>query len=159
MSVIETSTKATSASCQFGWDQFLWLVRIPCGAPRGAGCSITIGLLIHEHNTLIISHERGVAGVSAATLSTGSTTWSRPMYRRPIRRVYGVGQTKWGHKIMAIILSNLDWFTIFFTARFLGTFAVNWLLQFPPLLAYVATLPCETFVSENKQLTTKYKVV
>jgi len=28
-----------------------------------------------------------------------------------------------------------------------------------PLLAYVATLPCETLVLENKQLTINYKVV
>ena len=31
----------------------------------------------------------------------------------------------------------------FFTERFLGKFAVNWLLKIPPFLAYVATLPCE----------------
>jgi len=38
--------------------------------------------------------------------------------------------------------------------------AVNWfLLKIPPLLARVATLPCETLTSENKRFTTNYKVV
>jgi len=50
---------------------------------------------------------------------------------------------------MAIILSNLIRFTIF-TGRFLGKFAVNWLLKFPTLLAYVATLLCEN-VNVRKQ--------
>jgi len=45
---------------------------------------------------------------------------------------YRVGQ-KWGHKIMAMILSNLNRFTIF-TGRFLGKFAVNWLVKVPLLL-------------------------
>jgi len=35
---------------------------------------------------------------------------------------------------------------IVFTGRFLGKFAVKWILKVPPLLAYVATLPCETLV-------------
>jgi len=51
---------------------------------------------------------------------------------------------------MAIILSNLNRFTTSFTGRFLGKFAVNYLLAIPPLLAYFATLSCETLVSENK---------
>jgi len=47
---------------------------------------------------------------------------------------------------------------IFFTERFLGKFAVKWILKIPPHLAYVATLPCETLMSEkNKPLTTNYK--
>jgi len=32
-------------------------------------------------------------------------------------------------------------------------FAVKELLKIPPNLAYVATLPCETLMSENKRLT------
>jgi len=47
----------------------------------------------------------------------------------------------------------------FFTERFLGKFAVKWLLTIPPLLAYVATLCCETLASENNRLTINYKVV
>ena len=35
---------------------------------------------------------------------------------------------------------------IVFTGRFLGKFAVKWILKVPPHLAYVATLPCETLV-------------
>jgi len=63
---------------------------------------------------------------------------------------------KWGHKLMTIILSNVNRFTHFFTERFLGKFAVNWLLKIPPLLAYISTLPCKTLttlMSENKRLT------
>ena len=44
------------------------------------------------------------------------------------------------------------------TARFCNKFAVKWLLRIPPHLAYVATLSCETIMSENKPLTTNYKV-
>jgi len=54
------------------------------------------------------------------------------------------------HKLMAMILSNLDRFSKKFTGRFLGKFSVNWLLKIPPLLAFVATLPCETLMLENK---------
>ena len=60
---------------------------------------------------------------------------------------------------MAIILSNLNWFTKIFTGRFLGKFSVNRLLKLPPVLAYVATLPCVTLLSENKRLILNYKVV
>jgi len=36
-------------------------------------------------------------------------------------------------------------FKFFFsTGRFLGNFAVKWILKIPPHLPYVATLPCET---------------
>jgi len=47
-----------------------------------------------------------------------------------------------------------------FAERFLGKFAVNWcwLLKIPPVLAYVATLPCETLMSENSLLMLTYKV-
>ena len=60
---------------------------------------------------------------------------------------------------MAIILSNLNRLQIFFTGRFLDKLAVKWLLTISPLLAYVATLFCETLMSENKRLTIDYKVV
>ena len=66
------------------------------------------------------------------------------------------GGPKSGHKFMAIILnrcSNL------FTGRFLAKFTVKWLLKIQPLLAYVATPPCESLVSENKLLAINYKVV
>jgi len=66
---------------------------------------------------------------------------------------------KWDHKVMAITLSNLDRFSFFFAGRFLGKFAVKWILKVPLLLAYVATLPCETLTSENKRLAINYKVV
>jgi len=46
-----------------------------------------------------------------------------------------------------------------FTRRFSGKFAVKSLLKIPPRLAYVATLPCETLVSENKRLTINYSVM
>jgi len=44
---------------------------------------------------------------------------------------------------MAIILSNLNPFSFFFTGRFCGKFAVQRLIKIPTFLAYVATLPCE----------------
>jgi len=42
------------------------------------------------------------------------------------------------------ILTDLENFS---TGRFPGKFAVNWLKAIPPLLAYVATLPCKTLMS------------
>ena len=60
---------------------------------------------------------------------------------------------------MAITMSHLNRFTKLFTGRFLGTFEVQWLLTIPPHLAYVATLPCELLMSENKRLTINYKEV
>ena len=56
-------------------------------------------------------------------------------------------------------------FTIFFTRRFLGKFALKWLLKIPPLqmveflIKKVAILPSETLMPENKRLTITYKVV
>jgi len=62
---------------------------------------------------------------------------------------------------MTIIPSVLDRFKNFFTERFLGKFAVKWVLKIPPHLAYVATLPCETLMSAKqlKPLTTNYTVM
>ena len=60
---------------------------------------------------------------------------------------------------MAIILSNPNLFTIFFTGRFLGKFALRRFIKIPPFLAYVATLSCETLMPENKRITVNYKVV
>jgi len=54
---------------------------------------------------------------------------------------------------MAIILSNLNRITIFFAGKFIGEFAVKWLFKIPLRLAYVATLLCETLMSENKRST------
>jgi len=56
------------------------------------------------------------------------------------------GAKKAGHRLMTIILSNLNRIKKF-TGRFLGEFAVKWILKIPPHLAYVATLPCETLMS------------
>jgi len=47
---------------------------------------------------------------------------------------------------MTTILSNLNELKKKFTGRFLGKFAVKWILKIPPHLAYVATLPCETLM-------------
>ena len=58
---------------------------------------------------------------------------------------------KRGHRLMTIILSNLKRSTIFFTGRFLSKFAVKWILNIPPHLAYVATLPCETLMSAKQK--------
>jgi len=55
---------------------------------------------------------------------------------------------------MTIILSNLNRFKKN-TGRFLGKFAVKWMLKIPPHLAYVATLPCETLMSAKEALNDK----
>jgi len=46
-------------------------------------------------------------------------------------------------------------FKNFFTVRFLGKFAVKWILKISPHLAYVATLPCETLMSAKQALNDK----
>ena len=58
---------------------------------------------------------------------------------------------------MTIILLNIDInrFTIFFTGRFPGKFAVKCILKTPPHLAYVATLPCETLMSAKQAINDK----
>jgi len=56
---------------------------------------------------------------------------------------YKVGKKR-GHRLLAIILSNLNRFTKFFHLRFLGKFADKCILNIPPHIAYVATLLCKT---------------
>jgi len=60
-----------------------------------------------------------------------------------IDRIVQGGPKQSGHKLMAIILSDLNRFSKFFAGRFLGKFAISCLLKCPPLFAYVATLPHE----------------
>jgi len=60
-----------------------------------------------------------------------------------------------GHRVISIILSNLNRFQIFFTGRFLGKFVVKRILKIPPHLAYVATLPCETLMSAKQAINDK----
>jgi len=57
---------------------------------------------------------------------------------------------------MTILLSNLKpIFKKIFAGRFLGKFAVKCILKIPPQLAYVATLPCETFMSAKRVINDK----
>ena len=42
-----------------------------------------------------------------------------------------------------------------FTGRFVGKFAVKWVLKIPPHFVYVATLPCETFTSTKQAINDK----
>ena len=51
---------------------------------------------------------------------------------------------------MATILSNLNRLKMF-----LGKFVVKWILKIPPHLAYVATLPRETLMSEKQAINDK----
>jgi len=44
---------------------------------------------------------------------------------------------------------------IFFTGKFLGKLVVKWILQIPPHLAYVATLPCKTLMSAKRAINDK----
>ena len=50
---------------------------------------------------------------------------------------------KVSHKILSISSPNIDRFSKFFTAAFCEKFVVEWLLNIPPHLNCVATLPCE----------------
>jgi len=56
---------------------------------------------------------------------------------------------------MAIILSNLNRFAKFFTGRFFCKLAIKCFLKISPHLAYVATLPCETFMSKKQAINDK----
>jgi len=62
---------------------------------------------------------------------------------------------KRGHRLMAIILSNLNRFTKFFSGRLLGNFALKWILKVSLHLEHVATLPCETLMSAKQALSDK----
>jgi len=50
---------------------------------------------------------------------------------------------------MTTILSNIPIYKKNFAGRVVDKFAVKWILNIPPHLAYVATLPCETLMSER----------
>ena len=69
--------------------------------------------------------------------------------------------TRWskktGHRLIAIILSNINRFQIyFFILRFLSKFfAVKWISKIPPHFACVATLPCETLMSAKQAINDK----
>jgi len=65
------------------------------------------------------------------------------------------GPKKRGHRLVTIILSNLDRFKKKFTGRFLRKCAVKWILKIPPYLAYVATLPCKTLMSAKQAINDK----
>ena len=51
---------------------------------------------------------------------------------------------------MTTILSNLNRFLRCFIGRFLGKFVLRQVIIIPPLLAFVATLPCKTLMSEKQ---------
>ena len=63
--------------------------------------------------------------------------------------IYSALHKKRGSKLTAIILSNLNWFSFFFTGRLCSKLAINWLLKMSLHLAYVATLPCESKMPEK----------
>jgi len=69
-------------------------------------------------------------------------------------RVYRMGQktVPQTHDHNCQILTDLQ---IFFTGRFPSKFAVKWILNIPPHLAYVATLPCETLMSVKQAISDK----
>ena len=52
---------------------------------------------------------------------------------------------------MVAPLLILNQFSNFLTIRFSSKFAAKYLLQIPPHLICVATLPCETLTSENER--------
>jgi len=66
-----------------------------------------------------------------------------------VRRGQG-GPKKRDHRLMAIILSNLNRLK-----NFTSKFAVKRILKIPPHLAYVATLPWETLMSAKQAVNDK----
>jgi len=54
---------------------------------------------------------------------------------------YRVGQKKFGHELMAIILSNLNLFSFFSLEDSLVNFCSKDVIKIPPRLAYLATPP------------------
>jgi len=87
-----------------------------------------------------------VPGPNAAPGSHHSRTY--------ILHTYRVGKKR-GHRLMTIILSNLNRFTKFFIGRFLGKFADKCILKISPHLAYVATLSRETLMSVKQAINSK----
>jgi len=87
-----------------------------------------------------ISYIRGLQ----SRVDLASVQGSSPLYTGWAKKV--------DHRLMTIILSNLNRFNFFFAERFLGKFAAKWILQIPPHLAYVATLPCETLMSAKQAI-------
>jgi len=71
------------------------------------------------------------------------------------RLKYRVKGKKAGHRLITIILSNLNRFKKCFSGRFLGKFAAKWILQIPPQLAHFATLPCETLMPAKQAINDK----
>jgi len=62
------------------------------------------------------------------------------------------GPKKRGHRLITIILSNLNRFFKKITGRFLGDKRI---LKIPPHLAYVVILPCETLMSAKQAVNDK----
>jgi len=56
------------------------------------------------------------------------------------------GDTKLMHAVILLILNR---FENFFAVRFSSKFEAKYLIEIPPHLMRVATLPCETLMSEN----------
>ena len=69
------------------------------------------------------------------------------------RNIHGRPKKR-GHRIMTIILSNLNPLKKF-DGRFLGKSAWKCILKIPPHLAYVATLTCETLMSAKQAIKDK----
>ena len=65
------------------------------------------------------------------------------------------GPKKRGRRLMTIILSNLNRFKKKIIGRFLGKFAVKWILKIPPHFACVATLLRETLMSAKQTINDK----
>ena len=123
--------------------------RRPGRRPAGHGCCAAGGRV--ERGLTTSEQVPGI--LEAARIARTGTRY--PTLQRRQMLTYRVGHKKRGHRLMTIILSNLNRFTNFFTGRFLSKFAVKWILKIPPLLAYVATLPCETLMSAKQAIIDK----
>jgi len=65
------------------------------------------------------------------------------------------GPKQLGHRLITIFLPNVNRFTIFSPEDSLEKFAVKWILNDPPHLAYVATRRCETLTSAKQAINDK----
>ena len=56
---------------------------------------------------------------------------------------------KQGFFSFSVTLPNANWYLQFFHSRLISKFAIKSLLNIPPHLTHVSTLPCELLMSEN----------
>jgi len=116
------------------------LLQVTCAIDnrcRSKICQLSLACLMWKQ-----TFSRLISRLRLYNVQSGPKELLKPRYiNLHITLHYITLQKKWGHKLMAIILSNLNRFTpsTFFTRRFLGKFAVKYTVS--SILANAATLP------------------